>query len=113
MPGYVFRDAAFLGNDLDSVPAMIIAGNGQKPAVLCHAAILLDDMPGHFQQTDVGFHACLLTVGLYPKMSVEGVLQVIFREIIHISPTQPREGAEDEEIPDEFKTFLFERPVDE
>lgn len=113
VPGDILVDTASLGDDLDAVSTMGIAGDGQKPAVLRHAAILLDDVPWHVQQADIGFHACLLAAGLYPQVSVKGGLQVIFRQVVHVCPAQSREGAEDEKVTYQLVTFLLERTVDE
>ena len=113
MPGDILVDTASLGDDLDAVSTMGIAGDGQKPAVLRHATILLNDVPWHVQQADIGFHACLLAAGLYPQVSVKGGLQVIFRQVVHVCPTQPRECAEDEKVTYQLVTFLLERTVDE
>ena len=44
VPGYIFRDAAQFGNDLNAVSTMRIAWYGQKPSVFCHAAVLLYDV---------------------------------------------------------------------
>lgn len=111
VPGDIFVDTAFLGDDLDAVSTMGIAGDGQKSAVLRHAAILLDDVPWHVQQADIGFHACLLAAAFYPQVSVKGGLQVIFRQVVHVCPTQPRERAEDEKVTYQLVTFLLERTV--
>lgn len=40
-------------------------------------------------------------------------MQVLFREVVHISPTQPGKGAEDEKVMHQFVTFFLERAVDE
>lgn len=113
MPGDVLADTALLGNNLDAVSAMGIAGNEQQPSALRHAAVLLDDVPWHVKQADVRLHTGLLAVGLYPQMAVKRILQVFLRKVIHVPPAQSRETAEDENIPDEFIAFLLERAVDE
>lgn len=69
-------------------------------------------MPGYLQQADVGFHACLLPLGLYPQVSVKGGLQVLFREVVHVRPAQAGEGTEDEKVTDKLVAFLLERAVD-
>lgn len=53
-------------------------------------------MFGDFQQADIAFCACFLTVGLNPQMTIKGNLKIVFRQIRHIRPTQARECAEDE-----------------
>lgn len=111
VPGDVFIDAAQFRHRLDAVLAVRIAGNGQQFPVPGHAAVLPDDVARHFQQADVGFHACLLSFGLDPQMTVKGGLQVLFRKVIHVRPAQPREGAKDEQVAYQFIFFLFERPV--
>lgn len=113
VPGDVLVDAAKFGYRLDAVLAVPITWDGQQPSVFCHAAVLLDDVLGHVEQADVRLHASLLAVGLYPQVAVEGGLQVLFRQVVHVPPAQSREAAEDEEVPDKFIAFLLERAVDE
>ena len=113
MPGDVLVDAAKFGDCLDAVSTMGIAGDGQQPSAVRHAAVLLNDVPRHVEQADVRLHTGLLAVGLYPQVSVEGGLQVLLHQVIHVPPTQSREAAEDEEVPNEFIAFLLERAVDE
>ena len=113
VPGDVLVDAALLGDCFDAVSAMGIAGDGQQPSVFCHAAVLLDDVLGHVEQADVRLHASLLAVSFYPQVAVEGGLQVLLRQVVHVTPTQTSEAAEDKEVPDEFIAFLLERTVDE
>lgn len=113
VPGDVLVDAAKFGYRLDAVLAVPITWDGQQPSVFCHTSVLLDDVLGHVEQADVRLHAGLLAVGLYPQVAVEGGLQVLFRQVVHIPPAQSREAAEDEGIPDEFIAFLLECAVDE
>lgn len=113
MPGDVLIDAAKFGDCLDAVSAMGIAGDGQQPSALSHAAVLLNDVPRHVEQADVRLYTGLLAVGLYPQVAVEGGLKVLFRQVVHVPPAQSREAAEDEEVPDEFIAFLLECAVDE
>lgn len=111
MPRNVFVDAAQFRYRLYAVLAVCVARHGQQFPVLRHAAVFFDDMPRHFQQADVGLHPGLLPLCLYPQVTVEGGLQVFFREVVHVRPAQSREGAEDEEVADEFVAFFLECPV--
>lgn len=113
VPGDVLVDAAKFGDCLDAVSTMGITGDGQQPSAVRHAAVLLNDVPWHVEQTDVRLHAGLLAVGLYPQVAVKGGLQVLFRQVVHVTPAQSREAAEDKEVPDEFIAFLLECAVDE
>ena len=65
----------------------------------------------HVQQADVRRHSRFLAARLYPQMPVKGNLQVLFREVRHVAPAQPRERAEDEQVAYQFKTFFLERAV--
>lgn len=71
IPGDIFRNAAQSGYCLDVVTAVPITWCGQQFPVLCHAAVLPDDVPGHFRQADVGFHTCLLSLGFYLQVPVK------------------------------------------
>ena len=53
VPGHVLVDTALLGDGLNAVSAMGIAGDGQQPSALSHAAVLLNDMLGNVKQADV------------------------------------------------------------
>ena len=46
-------------------------------------------------------------------MTVERGAQVRFGKVRHIRPAQAREGAEDEQVADQFVAFLFECAVDQ
>lgn len=48
----------------------------------------------YVEQTDVGHHACLLAVDVYPLVFVEVGADILFRQVAHIGERQAREGAE-------------------
>ena len=98
VPGDVFVYPALLGYFFDAVLTVGIAWDRQQLAVFGSPLVLVDDVLRHVQQADVRFHSRLLAARLYPQMPVEGNLQVFFREVRHVAPTQPREAAEDEEV---------------
>lgn len=112
MPRYVFLDAASLRYGLNAVFTIIVAWNGQELSVGRHIAVLLDDMLGNVQQSDIRFDTRFLTVGVQPQMPVERSLQVRFGKVRHIRPTQSRERAEDEQITNQFIAFLLECAID-
>lgn len=66
VPRYILLDAAYLCDDLDTVLAVIVTQNGQQFISLGHAVVLLDDMLGDIQQSDIGFDTRFLTVGVQP-----------------------------------------------
>lgn len=112
MPRDVFLDAASLRYGLNAVFTIIVAWNGQEFSVGRHIAVLLDDMLGDVQQSDIRFDTRFLTLGIQPQMSVERSLQVRFGKVRHIRPTQSRKDAEDEQITNQFIAFLLECTID-
>ena len=88
MPRDVFVYPALSGYLFDAVFADIIAWDRQQFAVLGNAFVLVDDMLCHVQQADVRFHSRFLSACLYPQVPVEGNLQVLFREVRHVTPAQ-------------------------
>lgn len=113
MPRYVFLDAAFLRYCLDASFTVFVTRYGQQPISLGHAVVLLDNMFGYIQQSDIRFDTRFLTVGVDPQMTVERDAQIGFRQVRHIRPAQTRKGAEDEQVADQRVTRLLERPVDQ
>ena len=113
VPGHVFVYPALSGYLFDAVFTDVIAWDRQQLAVFGNAFVFVDDVLRHVQQADVRFHSRFLAARLYPQMPVEGNLQVLFREVRHVTPAQTGEAAEDEEVPDKFIAFLLERAVDE
>lgn len=71
VPRYVFLNTASLRYGLNAVLAVIVTRNGQQLISLGHAVVLLDDMLGNIQQSDIGFDTRFLTVGIQPQMPVE------------------------------------------
>lgn len=113
VPRYVFLDAAYLRYGLNAVLTIIIAWNGQELSVGRHIAVLLDNMLGDIQQSDIRFDTRFLTVGIQPQMPVERSLQIRFGKVRHIRPAQSRKGTENEQVADQRVTRLLERPVDQ
>lgn len=112
VPRYVFLNTASLRYGLNAVLAVIVTRNGQQLISLGHAVVLLDDMLGNIQQSDIGFDTRFLTVGIQPQMPVERSLQVRFGKVRHIRPAQSRKNAEDEQITNQFIAFLLECAID-
>ena len=113
VPRYVLLDTASLRYGLNAVFTIIIAWNGQQLISLGHAVVLLDDMLGDIQQSDIRFDTRFLSVGVQPQMPVERGLQIRSGKVRHIRPTQSRKGAEDEQVADQRVTRLLKRPVDQ
>lgn len=113
VPRDVFLDAASLRYGLNAVLAVIVTRNGQQLSVGCHIAVLLDDMLGDTQQSDIRFDTRFLTVGVQPQMPVERGLQIRLGKVRHIRPAQSRKSAEDEQVADQRVTRLLECPVDQ
>lgn len=112
MPRDVFLNAASLRYGLNAVLTIIIAWNGQELSVGRHIAVLLDNMLGDIQQSDIRFDTRFLTVGIQPQMPVERSLQIRFGKVRHIRPAQSRKNAEDEQITNQFIAFLLECAID-
>ena len=92
--------------------AIGITGNRQQLITLCHSAVLLDDMFGGIEQSDICLRSRFLSLGLNPQMPIERCLQMIGCKVIHVSPTQSAETTEDEKVSNQFVTFLLECSVD-
>lgn len=112
VPRDVFLDAASLRYGLNAVLAVIVTRNGQEFSVGRHIVVLLDDMLGDTQQSDIRFDTRFLSVGIQPQMPVERGLQVRSGKVRHIRPAQSRKSAEDEQITNQFIAFLFECAID-
>ena len=104
VPRYVFLDAAYLRYGLNAVLTIIIAWNGQELSVGRHIAVLLDNMLGDIQQSDIRFDTRFLTVGIQPQMPVERSLQIRFGKVRHIRPAQSRERIENYQCSQEKNT---------
>ena len=111
MPGHVFVYPALSGYLFDAVFTDVIAWDRQQLAVFGNAFVFVDDVLRHVQQADVRFHSRFLAARLYPQMPVEGNLQVLFREVRHVTPAQTGEAAEDEEVAYQFIVLPLERAV--
>ena len=70
-------------------------------------------MSGEVQQPDIRFDSRFLPVRVDPQMTVERGAQIGFRQVRHIRLAQAHEGAEDEQVADQFIAFLFECAVDQ
>ena len=112
VPRDVFLDAASLRYGLNAVFTIIVAWNGQQLVSFVHTVVLLDDMLGDIQQSDIRFDTRFLSVGVQPQMPVERGLQIRLGKIRHIRPAQSRERAEDEQVADQFMAFLLECAID-
>ena len=88
VPRHVFVYPALFGYLFDAVFTDVIAWDRQQFAVLGNAFVFVDDVLRHIQQADVRFHSRFLAARLYPQMPVEGNLQVLFREVRHVTPAQ-------------------------
>ena len=94
MPRDMLGDAATLGDGTDSVQAGHVVWDGEYPAVLAQSPVLVDDALRYVEQADVGHHACLLAVEVYPRVFVEVGADILFRQVAHIGERQARKGAE-------------------
>ena len=73
MPRDMLGDAATLGDGTDSGKARVVMRNGEYPAVLAQPTVFADDALGDVKQADIGHHARLLAVDVYPLVFVEVV----------------------------------------
>ena len=71
MPRDMLGDAATLGDGTDTGKARVIMRNGQEIIFLCHTVVLFDNPHGNVHQHNVGFHACLLSLGHNPQLTVK------------------------------------------
>ena len=94
MPCNMLGDTATLGDGTDSGKARVVVGDRKNPAVLTQTTVFVDDALRYVKQTDVGHHACLLAVDVYPLVFVEVGADILFRQVAHIGERQAREGAE-------------------
>lgn len=98
MPRDMLGDAATLGNGTDSGKARVVVGNGENPAVPAQSPVFVDDALCDVEQADIGHHARLLAVDVYPLVFVEVGMDVLFRQVAHVGERQAREGAEQVEV---------------
>ena len=111
MPCDVLGDAAPFGNGTDSGETRVIVGYGEYPAVLAQPTVFVDNVLRNVKQSDVGHHACLLAVDVYPLVFVEVGADILFRKVAHIRERQPREGAEQVEVAVQFLFGVFQFPL--
>ena len=102
MPRDMLGDAATLGDGTDSGKARVIMGYGEYPAVPAQPTVFVDDALRDVEQADVGHHARLLAVDVYPLVFVEVGADILFRQVAHIGERQAREGAEQVEVTVQF-----------
>lgn len=69
-------------------------------------------MPWHVEQADVRLHTSPSDGWSLSEVAVEGGLQVLLRQVVHIPPAQSV-GLTEDKGSDEFIAFLLERTVDE
>ena len=70
-------DAATLGDGTDSGKARVVVGNGENPAVPAQTPVFVDDALCDVEQADIGHHARLLAVDVYPLVFVEVGVDVL------------------------------------
>ena len=78
--------------------ARVIMRNGKYPAVPAQSPVFADYAVGDVEQADVGHHARLLAVDVYPLVFVKVGTDVVFRQIPHVGERQARECAEQVEV---------------
>ena len=98
MPRDMLGDAATLGDGTDSGKARVVVGNGENPAVPAQTPVFVDDALCDVEQADIGHHARLLAVDVYPLVFVEVGVDVLFRQVAHVGERQAGEGAEQVEV---------------
>ena len=98
MPRDMLGDAATFGDGTDSGKARVVVGNGENPAVPAQTPVFVDDALCDVEQADIGHHARLLAVDVYPLVFVEVGMDVLFRQVAHVGERQAREGAEQVEV---------------
>lgn len=98
MPRDMLGDTATLGDGTDSGKARVVVGNGENPAVPAQTPVFVDDALCDVEQADIGHHARLLAVDVYPLVFVEVGMDVLFRQVAHVGERQAREGAEQVEV---------------
>ena len=94
MPCNMLGDTATLGDGTDSGKARVVVGNGENPAVPAQPPVFVDDALCDVEQADIGHHARLLAVDVYPLVFIKVGADILFREVTHIGERQAREGAE-------------------
>lgn len=94
VPRYVLLYSAKSDDCLEVLAGGNVLRNGQEIIFLCHAVILFDNPHGNVHHHDVGFHACLLSLGHNPQLAVERGLHIVLSQVLHIGKRQAGKAAE-------------------
>ena len=99
VPRYMFVDAAFLDDSFKLVATIDMRGNGEGIPIVTKPAVFVEDLQGNIEQFNVYLHACLLSAGTYPHISVEWTADdIIFTKVLQINVGKSRKSAEEKHI---------------
>ena len=97
-----------------TLSAMLVAAIVAAPfSFSVCTSILLNNLSGNIQQTDVRFRVGFLSSGDTPNVAVKERLQVIGSSVLYIRIRQTREHRKDEQIPYKFIVGVLHRCVHE